>query len=103
MGILLPMVSIGLMQLGLTCHFFLTPLISQSKLRWRTRLQATGYVRATVQVIMELLKIDYFHLLICYFFFFVCLIFNLVFDNNRSCFISHGSNRSPITPHFTIP
>jgi len=39
----------------------------KSKLRWRTPLQATGYVRATA-LVLRLLKIEYFHLLICFFF-----------------------------------
>ena len=33
-----------------------------------TQMQTTGYVRTIMQVIKELLKIKYFHLIICFFF-----------------------------------
>ena len=50
-----------------------------------------------------LLKIDYFHLVICFCFFLVSLIFNIVFDYIGSCSISYGSNISSITPQFPTP
>ena len=72
-------------------------------MRWRTPLQAAGYVRVTALVIMDLFKIKYFHLLICFIFFQISLIFNIVFYYIGSCPISYSSNVTSITPQFTTP
>jgi hypothetical protein len=103
MEILLPMVSIGLTHLGLTCHFSLSSFNITIKVALAHPAASNGVCSRHRSGYNGTIKNRLFSFAYMLLFLLFSLIFNLVFDNNRSCSISHGSNISPIAPHFAIP
>src|SRR5665647_1528126 len=69
----------------------------------RTACKQRGMSAPALSFTVFLIKVDYFHLLICLLFFLVFLILNIICDNIGSCSISYCSNISSITPKFPTP
>src|SRR5664280_1519575 len=67
------------------------------------RCKQRGMSAPALSFTVFLIKVDYFHLLICLLFFLVSLILNIICDNIGSCSIPYCSNISSITPKFPTP